>query len=295
MGSIASTSRIVVLTLLASFVALAQTPKGSLVIIGGGDRDADMMRQFVDLAGGPAKARVIIIPNASGEPDTACIDMTLEFHELGVSNVECVWLTREQASDPHSADRLNGATGIYFTGGDQVRVTKALLGTPFHNRLKSLYQAGAVIGGTSAGAALMSEVMITGDERLSKDTVRNFLFIKKDNVVTVEGMGFLTKVIIDQHFVKRKRHNRLISVVLEHPTLVGVGIDEATAIIVRPGDTFDVMGEGNVIVYDATGANGIRAEKDGNLGGYNLTMHVLTAGDRYDMTKRMVIPRTGAK
>jgi cyanophycinase len=137
-------------------------------------------------------------------------------------------------------------------------VTRALVGTPVQRKLLKLYQAGAVMGGTSAGAALMSKVMITGDEKLNRDTINAFVVIRKDNIVTVEGMGFLTNAIIDQHFVRRKRHNRLISVVLEHPDLVGVGIDEATAIIVRRGELFDVTGRGSVVVYDATRARGTR-------------------------------------
>lgn len=279
---------LLVSTLVAPSHGLAQSLKGHLFIIGGGDRPPEMMRQFVELAGGPEKAKIVIIPNASGDPDTACIDLTAEFHTLGVRNVECVRLTREQASDPHSVERFNGATGIYFTGGDQIRVTKALEGTVVHKKMLDLYNDGAVMGGTSAGAALMSKVMITGDERLNRDTVRNFLYIKKDNVVTVEGMGFLTNVIIDQHFVARKRHNRLISVVLEHPELIGVGIDEATAIIVRPNETFEVIGKSNVIVYDGTHAAGIRTSPRGYLSGRDLVMHVMIAGDVYDMANRTV-------
>lgn len=285
----------VVLTavILCFAAGIAQAPRGSLFIIGGGDRTADLMRDFVRMAGGPDRARIVIIPNASGDPDTACIEMADEFHVLGVRRVECLRLSREQALDPKSADRLDGATAVYFTGGDQVRVTRALLGTPVQRKLKEIYFAGAVLGGTSAGAAIMSEVMITGDERRNKDTVRNFHFIKKDNVETVEGMGFITSAIIDQHFVARKRHNRLISVVLEHPGLVGVGIDESTAIIVRNGSTFDVAGHGNVIVYDAAHATGIRADSTGTLAGANLTMHVLSAGDSYNLATRTVKPRGG--
>jgi cyanophycinase len=285
-------TRAILIIMVASCVlplnSVAQAPKGHLFIIGGGERPLVMSRQFVDLAGGPEKAKIVIIPNASGDPDTACIAMIAEFRSLGVRDVACVLLTREQASDPHSVEKLNGATGVYFTGGDQIRVTKALGGTMVHKKLLDLYHDGAVMGGTSAGAALMSKVMITGDERLNKDTVRSFLYIKKDNIVTVEGMGFLTNVIIDQHFVARKRHNRLISVVLEHPELVGVGIDEATAIIVRPDGTFEVTGDSNVIVYDATHAEGIRTGTGGHLSGHNIMMHVLTSGDVYDMTSRSV-------
>jgi cyanophycinase len=268
--------------------AAAQTPGGTLFIIGGGHRTPEMMRQFVDLAGGPEKARLVVIPNASADGDTSCRDMTEEFRALGVRNVDCCLLTHEQASDPRSAGQLDGATGVYFTGGDQVLVTRALVGTPVQRKLLELYQAGAVMGGTSAGAALMSKVMITGDEKLNRDTVNSFVFIKKDNVVTVEGMGFLTNAIIDQHFVRRKRHNRLISVVLEHPDLVGIGIDEATAIVVRHGELFDVIGRGSVVVYDATRAKGIRADSRGNLSAEGLSMHLLTAGDSYEMNSHAV-------
>jgi cyanophycinase len=275
--------------------AAAQTPRGTLFIIGGGHRTTEMMRQFVDLAGGPGKARLVVIPNASADGDTSCRDMAEEFRALGVRTVDCCLLTHEQASDPRSAGQLDGATGVYFTGGDQVLVTRALVGTPVHRKLLELYRAGAVMGGTSAGAALMSKVMITGDEKLNKDTVNAFVFIKKDNVVTVEGMGFLTNAIIDQHFVRRKRHNRLISVVLEHPDLIGVGIDEATAIVVREGELFDVIGRGSVVVYDATRATGIRTDSRGNLSAEGLSMHILTAGDSYEMNSHTVRPAEDAR
>jgi cyanophycinase len=277
---------LLVLGLVAVGESGAQAVKGSLFIIGGGDRSPAMMREFVALAGGPEKASIVVIPNASGEPDTACSDMAAEFQSLGVRHVTCLFLSRDQAMDPASAARLDGATAVYFTGGDQSRVTKALVGTHVQRKLKELYAEGAIMGGTSAGAALMSEVMITGDERLNKDTVNNFRSITKGNVVTVEGMGFVTTMIVDQHFVKRKRHNRLISVVLEHPALVGVGIDEATAIVVRPDGTFDVIGEGSVVVYDATEAAGIHADQNGNLSGGNIHMHLLIAGDSFDVARR---------
>ncbi|HXX63169.1 MAG TPA: cyanophycinase [Bacteroidota bacterium] len=266
----------------------AQQPKGTLFIIGGGHRSIEMMQRFVALAGGADRARIVVIPNASGDGDTSCWDMAKEFHALGVREVNCCLLDREQASDPRSAEKLDGATAIYFTGGDQSRVTKALAGTPVQKRLLELYRDGAVIGGTSAGAALMSQVMITGDERLNADSVNAFHFIRKDNIVTIEGMGFLDDAIIDQHFITRKRHNRLISVVLEHPNLVGVGIDEATAIILRPGGSFEVTGEGSVIVYDATHAAGIRTDQHGNLSAHDVVMHLLVAGDGYDLRSHTV-------
>jgi cyanophycinase len=261
-------------------------PRGTLFIIGGGDRSRSMMDEFVALAGGPQRARIRIIPNASGDADTSGIEMTAEFKSMGVGDVSYVLYTREQAEKPGAERAFDGATGIYFTGGDQVRVTRALLKTPVHRALLDLYRNGAVIGGTSAGAAIMSEVMITGDEKINRDSVNLFPMIRKGNVETVEGMGFVTDAVIDQHFVRRKRHNRLITVVLEHPQLVGVGIDEATAIVIGPDHTFRVTGESLVVVYDATQAARASTDAEGNLAASGLAFHVLKAGDRYDLSGR---------
>jgi cyanophycinase len=264
-------------------------PRGTLFIIGGGDRSRSMMEEFVTLAGGPEKARIRIIPNASGDADTSGIEMTAEFKSLGVNDVSYVLYTREQAEKPGAERAFDGATGIYFTGGDQVRITRALLKTPVHRALLDLYRNGAVIGGTSAGAAIMSEVMITGDEKINKDTVNLFPMIRQGNVETVEGMGFVTDAIIDQHFVRRKRHNRLITVVLEHPQLLGVGIDEATAVVIGPDHSFRVTGESVVLVYDATKATQATTDTAGNLAASGMVLHVLKAGDRYDLSGRRVV------
>ncbi len=282
---------ILLCALLSALPGLAgDAPQGSLFIIGGGDRSRSMMEEFVTLAGGPEKARIRIIPNASGDGDTSGLEMTEEFKTLGVKDVSHVLYTREQAEKPGAERAFDGATGIYFTGGDQVRITRALLKTPVHRALLDLYRQGAVIGGTSAGAAIMSEVMITGDEKINKDTVNLFPMIRLGNVETVEGMGFVTDAIIDQHFVRRKRHNRLITVVLEHPQLVGVGIDEATAVVIGPDHSFRVTGESIVVVYDATGATKATTDAAGNLAASGMVLHVLKAGDRYDLSARRVLP-----
>jgi cyanophycinase len=281
---------LVILCFIAAAAYPAQAQKGSLVIVGGGDRLLSVMKRFVDLAGGGDAARIAVFPNASGDPMDYYNDIKSEFEAVGAKQIQLVVITHEQALDPKTLDRLAGLTGVFFTGGDQVRITHDFLGTPVHDWLRAFYEKGGVIGGTSAGAAMMSRVMITGDERLNADTVRNFLFIKGGNVVTVEGMGFITDAIIDQHFLIRKRHNRLISVVLEHPELPGIGIDETAAVVVSPDHTFEVLGEGNVVVYDARKATDIRRSPKGYLTGSGLTMHVLTVGDRYDLKRSKVIP-----
>jgi len=266
----------------------AEQPRGKLFIIGGGRRSDGMMEEFVRLAGGPAQARIIVLPMASGAPDTAGMEQVAEFSGIG-ARAEWIQFTREQALDPASSTRLDSATGIYFTGGDQVRVTRVVLGTPLYRKLHELHRRGVVIGGTSAGAAIMSKIMLTGDERFNRDSTNAYVFIKPGNVVTVEGLGFLGSVIVDQHFIRRKRHNRLLSVVLENPAMLGIGIDESTAIVVEPDSTFRVIGDRSVMIFDAGRAAGIRTSATGNMGVTGVQLHLLLPGDRFNLRTRSLM------
>jgi cyanophycinase len=263
--------------------ALAQDTKGHLVIIGGGERTEEIMKRFVELAGGGDRAHVIVIPLASGDPREAGEDAVAEFKGLGVKDVRWLLFSKAEAEAETTCVKFNGATGVYFTGGDQVRITRVIVGTTVHRKLLGLYHDGAVIGGTSAGAAIMSKVMITGEELINKDTNNIFHSIEKGNVENIEGLGFLDQVIVDQHFVNRKRLNRLISMVLEHPALPGVGIDESTAIIVGPGQQAEVMGLGSVVVVDGRKAEGIHVDSRGNFGARDIEMHIYTPGETFNL------------
>jgi cyanophycinase len=259
----------------------APGPKGYLFIVGGGDRDEPLMRRYVELAKGYGTGRVVVFTMASSVPLEVGPELVAEFRKYGVTDVAYYQLTREEAMKPESVRILDGASAIWFSGGDQVRLTAALLGTPIHARMLELYKEGCLVGGTSAGAAVMSEFMITGNERRTNGEEGTWEVILADDILHSEGFGFVRNAVIDQHFVTRRRHNRLIAVVLENPTLVGVGIEESTAVLVRPDSKFEVLGEGQVIVYDARRA---KTEKspDGHLGGHGLTMHILLPGDVYD-------------
>ncbi len=259
----------------------AQSPKGHLIIIGGGERTDDIMARFVDLAGGPARARIIVLPMASSTPDTTGMEQAAEFKSRGVASVEWIIINREDAANPAVLEKLDNATGVFFSGGDQVRITRAILGTPVHKKLLDLYQRGAVIGGTSAGAAIMSRVMLTGEELINRDSTSMFTSMQKGNVENIEGLGFLHTVIIDQHFVKRKRLNRLICVVLEHPELPGIGIDESTAIQVNPDGTAEVMGQGTVVVIDARHAHDIHPDIHGNFSAKGILMRLISPGETF--------------
>ena len=263
-----------------------QTPKGYLFIIGGGDRSEELMKNFAALAQRSAHKKTAIFPMASGSPDESGQSMKDELSGLGLPDVEFYILTREQAQRPESASLLDGVGSVYFTGGDQSRLTAALVGTPVHKRLMEIYREGGIIGGTSAGAAVMSGLMITGNEkRTLEEGEEAFEKILSDNIEVVPGFGFVESAIIDQHFVARKRHNRLISLVLEHPSILGIGIDESTAIVLNPDGTFEVLGDRNVIVYDAGEAR-IDVQASGRLRAFNIRMHVLKSGDKFDLTSR---------
>jgi cyanophycinase len=278
---------IVGLFLSVSSPALSNT-KGYLFIIGGGSRSESMMKRFVELSKNFNSGKIIVFPMASSVPAEVGPEQAEQLRQLGAENVECHILTREQALKEESAAVLNDAGGVFFSGGVQSRLTAVLIDTPVHKKLLQLYTEGAVIGGTSAGAAVMSEVMITGDEKREAEEGHAFETLQADNVVTIRGFGFIQGAIIDQHFVRRKRHNRLISLVAENPKLLGIGIDESTAIIVGPDNTFEVVGERNVIVFDASRAK-VKIGPSQTISGSNMIMHILQNGDRFDLKTRKVL------
>jgi len=263
----------------------AQT-KGKLVIVGGA-QTTEIVKKYVELAGG-SDAKIIVIPNAGSNPVKWSKVQVQEFKELG-AEADYLMFTRETADDEANLEKMNWANAVFFLGGDQSDLTRDMLGTKLLDKVFDIYNNGGVVGGSSAGAAVMSEVMITGNELLHNDSTGSFITIEKNNIETKQGFGFLKTVIIDQHFLKRKRHNRTIAAVIEHPNLLGVAIDESTSIIVYPDNTFEVYGSYQVLVYDPTSAKDIRQDKNGNLGISDMKLQVLINGDKFDMKTRQVI------
>lgn len=284
-----------VLAVVATAVALAglggaqaPTPRGTLYIVGGGPQPPALVQEFVDLAGGKGRARILVFAMASASGATSGEEKAADLRALGAT-ARNVWITREQADADSIVRLLDDATGVWFGGGDQGRLADVLRGTRTERAIKTRHAAGAVIGGTSAGAAVMSAVMITGDERhpggTRPDSTLAWGTIARDNVVTADGFALIDDVIIDQHFLRRRRHNRLISLVLEREPHLGVGIDESTALVVRPDGTWVVRGASVVVVYDARRA-GVTPAGAGVLGATGVTMHVLPSGATFD-------PRSG--
>ncbi|MGZ5488740.1 MAG: cyanophycinase, partial [Candidatus Aminicenantales bacterium] len=245
-------------------------------------RDEPLMRRFIALARAFDTGKIVVFTMATSVPDEVRQSTLAEYGRYGVKDVAVYHLTREEALKPDAPKILDGAGGVFFTGGDQAKLTGVLLGTPVLARIHEIYEKGGVIGGTSAGAAVQSEFMITGNEKRTNNEEGTWEVILAGDVEHTEGFGFVKNAVIDQHFVTRRRHNRLIAVVLEFPTLVGVGIEESTAVLVRPDGKYEVLGEGQVIIYDARRAKTSRLT-DGRLGGHGLTMHVLLPGDVYDL------------
>ncbi len=271
-----------------SFIPLNAQAKGHLVIIGGGDKPDVVIQKIIQIGGGD-NGKILVIPNASSEQVESAVWQVDQFKSFGAKNVSPVYFTRESANDDSIINKFDDADCVFFCGGDQSRLTADLLGTKLLNKIRQVYENGGVISGTSAGAAVMSKVMITGNEFINKDTTEIFNMIEKGNVETTEGFGFITNAVIDQHFIKRKRNNRLINVILENPDLLGIGIDESTAILVNPDNTFEVLGESEVIIYDPSDAKDIKVNDKGKICVNNLKINILFAGQKFDMNKRQII------
>ena len=202
-------------------------------------------------------------------------------------------VNRAEADADSIVDRLQSVTGVWFAGGDQSRIMRAIGETRTASGIRRRYLEGAVIGGTSAGAAVMSALMITGDERRPggarppADSSQAYITIDRHNVVTTPGLGLIGGAIIDQHFVRRKRQNRLMSLVLENPSQVGVGIDESTAIVVRPDGRWEVAGASVAVIFDARA--GKVTPGGATLGASGVRMHVLPAGSVFEPAAGRVV------
>lgn len=265
---------------------LYSQPKGKLVIVGG-VQTKSIQKTFVELAGGE-KAKIIIIPNAGSEPKRSSESQQRDYLDLG-AQADYLLFTKETADNEENLKKMEWANAVFFLGGDQSYLTRDMLGTKLLEKVFEIYNKGGVVGGSSAGAAVMSEIMITGNELINTDSVNSFISITKGNIETKKGFGFIKNAIIDQHFIKRKRYNRLLTLMCEHKDLLGIAIDESTAIVVNPNNTFNVIGRNQVIVFDPTESKNIRADKANNLGITDMKLHILINGDKFDMNTKKVI------
>jgi cyanophycinase len=259
----------ILVLLLVPVCAVAQ---GAVVVVGGGTTSPEIVARTLELAGGKGVAIVAVLPQSSAEPDAgvASVGMWLEAGAKEAVNVSFT----DRAAARAALDR---ATLLWMPGGDQNRFMKAIEGTGLDDVIRARHAAGAVIGGTSAGAAVLADEMFTGDADLKSLTA--------GSTVTARGLGIVPGLLIDQHFLTRQRDNRLISAVFDHPALVGVGIDESTAVIVR-GNGFDVIGRSVVVIVDARHASIDKAAAGRPISGTGVMLAVLHAGQSYSLQGR---------
>lgn len=261
-------------------ISAAAQPKGKLFIIGGGAIPEYMIQKYVELAGGK-DASFLIIPMASAEPVQSAASFRKKLIAAGCVKIKELIADRKSVDADSNLAKIDGTDAVFFTGGDQSNLTKVFNGTEALKRITSKYRKGSLIGGTSAGAAVMSRIMITGKELVNKDTANSYSAILKGNIETAEGFGFVTGAVIDQHFIKRKRLTRLINIIADKRELTGVGIDESTAIIVTRGKNCEVFGESLVTVVKADKKKKVTYDKNNHPALSGFLLSLFKSGDKF--------------
>ncbi|HYN48406.1 MAG TPA: cyanophycinase [Candidatus Nanopelagicales bacterium] len=259
---------------------------GHLIVIGGAEdkiRDRVILGRFVALAGG-SEARIAVVATASSFAAEVAERYREVFTDLGAARADPILAQdRPAANDDTHAALVDAATGVFLTGGNQLRLSSTIGGTRLSRAIEERYHAGAVVAGTSAGASALSTHMIAfGASGLTP---------KLRMAQISAGLGLLPGVIIDQHFQQRNRLGRLLALVAQNPSLLGIGIDEDTAGVVTPDHVFEVIGRGSVTIVDGTAAETDAWEVSGHrpLMISNVVMHSLPAGYRFDLRRRVRI------
>jgi len=220
--------------------------KGHLFIIGGGKRPNYLMQEFIELASG-LNSKIVIIPTASDFPDETISDYIHQFSLLGCKNICAANLTLKNVNDKNFIKIFDDANAVFFSGGNQNKLVHTLSNSLALNKIFDIYNRGGIIGGTSAGSAIMSKIMLTSFNEEDSNYKINIHQKFGENALS-NGFGFLDFAIIDQHFNTRDRISRLQNAVNYNPELFGIGIDESTAIIVRPDNSFYVIGESSITI-----------------------------------------------
>ncbi|WP_319420649.1 cyanophycinase [Pleurocapsa sp. FMAR1] len=260
-----------------------KTQTGQLIIIGGGeDKEGEckILREFIRRAGG-RDSRIAVMTVATSLPGEVGRDYRDLFEKLGADVVDVVDTERrEDASYSRNLEIIESATGVFFTGGDQARITEILKDSEIDKLLHQKFDRGLIIAGTSAGAAMMPDIMIVEGEGETNPRL--------DSVILEPGMGFLPQVAIDQHFSQRGRLGRLVSALIQQPAVLGFGIDEDTAIAVN-GDEIEVIGEGAVTIVDVANVSHTNLKESLNdeaLAICGAKLHILPNGYRFSLKQR---------
>jgi len=264
-------SGIVSLCLVVGWLTVLLAAQEKLVAIGGGKRPPAAIKQFVNWAGAE-KSKILIITWASGVPQESFDGIKKDFSAYQIASFEnAPFAPLTEKTRREFLAQLKNSTGIFFTGGDQNRIMDVLADEELYAALRERYAAGVVFGGTSAGTAAMSTPMMTGEANLK--------IIDGAKVGTRQGLGLLPNIVLDQHFIVRQRENRLFGLILQNPTLLGIGIDEDMAVLVEDNRRAEVVGETQVMFVDAHNRKGA------------MLIHLLKAGEQFDLKKRKMISK----
>lgn len=265
---------------------------GNLLIIGGNedkDEECVILRKFIAMAGG-REARIAVVTTATESPHEVGDQYRTLFAEFGAEATNILYISnRESANDRYQITEIENCSGIFFTGGDQLRLTSILGGSGVDAAIRRAFRCGTVIAGTSAGASVMSDTMIV--EGPSSDTP------KKSMLSMAHGMGLLQEVVIDQHFAQRGRINRLLAAVAQNPHVLGVGIDEDTALVVTPERVFEVIGSQTVTIIDGKNivhSNISESQHADPLALTNVKVHILPSGFGFDIKRRTPFTSQGS-
>ena len=257
--------------------------KGRLLIIGGHEDklgDKIILRELARLVG---SGKLVVATLASEQPAEQWEEYERTLRGLGIRHLYHLQVeSRADAHSPRAIGILENATGVFFTGGDQLRLTSLIGDTPVFSRCYEIFAHGGVIAGTSAGAAVMSETMIVNGNGQTSPRI-------EDSLHLAPGFGLVKDMVVDQHFSERGRIGRLVGIIAQNPRILGIGIDENTAIEVEPFRSFRVLGQGSAYVIDGADIldSNIASETHGRaLSVFGIRMHVLTQGDEFDLVHR---------
>lgn len=258
--------------------------RGYVIPIGGAEEkvnNPDILKKFVELCGGK-DANIVIIPTASQLEDTGERYEKI-FEELGAGYTFSLPITkRTDAKNEDLLKHLDVATGIFITGGNQLRLSTILGGTPVAQAIRRQNAKGTHVAGTSAGAAIISQHMIIGGSTGIVPT--------EDGVNLAPGLGLNNQLVIDQHFNQRNRLSRLLTAVSYNPFLIGIGLDEDTAIFINEDNVFEVVGSGSVTVIDPSDCDHssmAEARKGDAITIVNVKMHILSSGSHFDINNKI--------
>ena len=259
--------------------------RGTLIIIGGHEDKEGKRAILREVARRLDGGKLVLATVASHRPEGYLKDYRRGFEGLGVGDmVELYVEERVETEDRDKLGIFDDAAGVFFSGGDQLRITSQIGDTGIEQRVRAIFERGGVVAGTSAGAAAMSETMLVKGSSAESHRI--------GDLHMAPGLGLIRDVIIDQHFAERGRFGRLLGAVAHNPRVLGLGIDEDTAVVVE-GDRFEVIGSGAVYVVDGSHvshSNIAEAEPERTLSMHDVRMHVLSAGDTFDLDRRRPRP-----